>query len=247
MTTESTDEMIAKVAAEHGLTVIDCRVVEFHLISRMPREDYEYDSYIIGTEVVLGRYPGEDDVRLAAFLHEVGHRPEPGGRYYREEREAWDVAERIASERGIVWTPAMTAYRERCLATYEERRLADEVDSGGDRASDARSMNMQKMEILRGLFTLVFGRSVFSITYRGGSETSLEHWEFLGPNAKPRIDALSLDALLDTVIVQLTKDAELGVADSLSKISDYKQLRRELSRLEIPSLNDILNKPAGSP
>lgn len=113
------DELISHLAAVWQVRVTDCRVVDYHLLANVERERFDYDSHIIGdSEIILGRYPGEDEVRFAAFLHELGHISGDRSKFLNEAK-AWDAAKRIAQELGVIWTPAMESYRLRCLKTYE--------------------------------------------------------------------------------------------------------------------------------
>ena len=116
------DAIIQTIVTERKLTLVDCRIVDYPTISSSPAELTERDSYITsvpgGYEIILGRYPGEDEVRLAAFFHEVGHIPSAGD-YYLDEKDAWNAGLALASSLGIEFSSKVYAYIDECLQNCE--------------------------------------------------------------------------------------------------------------------------------
>ncbi len=123
------DSIIQDILADHPeIKFTDCRESDCATIFGMDYESFERDSWNIGgNEIVLGLYRGEEDIRLAAFAHEVGHSLTDS---FSNEAEAWARGFQLLAEYGIEPTLDVIGYRDRCLRSHESAREADRRSRG---------------------------------------------------------------------------------------------------------------------
>jgi len=137
--------VIAKACADHGINLIDAAVEGVPALAERfgITESWLYgSSYLVGDDIVLGVYdadqvpggidflPGKvagQEIRAAAFFHEIGHRLQTGqdlstlGQFGQMsvEANAWERGFEAAKTYGIEsWSENVAKYVQACLSTY---------------------------------------------------------------------------------------------------------------------------------
>ena len=116
----SNDEIIKKVAHDFNLVVRNYDEASLAIDRKVLQEA----SFVIGREVLLGKYKNES-VRLASFFHEVGHVLEPkcnidgitdlGVYKFTCEKDAWDKGIALAKKYDVVFSKEALQFMVRCL------------------------------------------------------------------------------------------------------------------------------------
>lgn len=111
--------LMEELALNEGVRLTDVKAQpSYYRWANMPPETFTGHSYCIGDEIVLGTYE-DQELRLASFLHELGHILTPDcADEYEEEQRAWRWAFRRARKLGLKFRRSTFAWCRAQLETY---------------------------------------------------------------------------------------------------------------------------------
>ena len=129
MSSPAYNEIIEAVCKDYGLTLVDAAVEgvsELAGVFNIDPSRLKGQSYCIGgTEIVLGAYESEE-IRVAAFFHEVGHilsNLDHNNNNWSQllvESLAWKLGVMLAAKYGLCqWNKEVGEYVMASLASYE--------------------------------------------------------------------------------------------------------------------------------